>query len=212
MFNIEKFGLKIAQLRKRADMTQFELAEKLNLTRQAISKYERGESFPDVSILVSLAEVLGVTAGDLISAGEATAGEALLLEQIASGRIPQSGTASQDILGVAPLLRPSTVEKLTANLAREGINISRLAEFSEYLSDEGTCRLLEQIDCAGMTPELMGYLFPFLDEASWCLILDRILNGEMDWHLLQPLRVDLSLVEAAVMEGMLPLDAAKLWR
>ena len=56
MFNIEKFGLKIAQLRKRADMTQFELAERLNLTRQAISKYERGESFPDVTILVELAE------------------------------------------------------------------------------------------------------------------------------------------------------------
>ena len=102
MFNIEKFGLKIAQLRKRADMTQFELAERLNLTRQAISKYERGESFPDVTILVELAEALGVTAGELISAGEGTAGETRLLEQIATGQIPQSGAASQDILGIIP--------------------------------------------------------------------------------------------------------------
>jgi hypothetical protein len=34
-----------------------------------------------------------------------------------------------------------------------------------------------------------------------------ILNGEMDWHLIKPLRVDRSLVEAAVIEGVLPDEA-----
>ena len=209
MFNIDKFGLKIAQLRKRADMTQFELAERLNLTRQAISKYERRESFPDVTILVELADVLGVTAGELISAGEGTAGETRLLEQIATGQIPQSGAASQDILGIAPLLRPSTVEKLTVNLAKEGINLSRLTEIAAYLSDEGTQRLLENTDCAGMTPEMLEHLLPFMDYDSMCRILDKILNGEMDWHLIKPLRVDRSLIEAAVIEGVLPDEALR---
>ncbi len=209
MFNIEKFGLKIAQLRKRADMTQFELAERLNLTRQAISKYERGESFPDVTILVELADVLGVTAGELISAGEGTAGETQLLEQIAAGQIPQSGAASQDILGVAPLLRPSTVEKLTANLAKDGINLRYLTEFASYLSDEGTLRLLEQTDCSSMTPDVLEHLLPFMDFDSKCRILDKILAGKANWHLLKPLRVDRSLIEAAVIEGVLPWEALK---
>ncbi len=46
MFDTRKFGAFLARLRKNADMTQSELADKLNLTRQAISKYERGDSFP----------------------------------------------------------------------------------------------------------------------------------------------------------------------
>ena len=70
IFNTQKFGGYIALLRKKADMTQSELADRLNITRQAVSKYEVGDSFPDVSILVSIAEVFGVTLDELIAAGE----------------------------------------------------------------------------------------------------------------------------------------------
>jgi len=45
MFDINKFGRYLSRLRKNADMTQSELADELNLTRQAISKYENGVSF-----------------------------------------------------------------------------------------------------------------------------------------------------------------------
>lgn len=46
MFDTKKFGAYIARKRKNLDMTQAELAEKLNLTRQAISKYEVGDASP----------------------------------------------------------------------------------------------------------------------------------------------------------------------
>ena len=58
MFDTKKFGIFLARQRKNADLTQSELAEKLNLTRQAISKYELGDSFPDISILIQIAEIL----------------------------------------------------------------------------------------------------------------------------------------------------------
>jgi transcriptional regulator with XRE-family HTH domain len=48
-------------------MTQKQLAEKLNITDKAVSKWERGLGYPDVSILSSLAEVLGVTANELLN-------------------------------------------------------------------------------------------------------------------------------------------------
>ena len=57
MFDTMKFGKALSTLRKQADMTQNEVADRLNLSRQAISKYERGESFPDISILVMIAEL-----------------------------------------------------------------------------------------------------------------------------------------------------------
>ena len=61
MFDTMKFGKALSTLRKQADMTQNEVADKLNLSRQAISKYERGESFPDISVLVMIAELFHVT-------------------------------------------------------------------------------------------------------------------------------------------------------
>lgn len=44
MFDTMKFGKALSTLRKCADMTQNEVADRLNLSRQAISKYERGVS------------------------------------------------------------------------------------------------------------------------------------------------------------------------
>ncbi len=207
MFNTHAFGLKLAQLRKNADMTQSDLAERLNVTRQAVSKYETGDSFPDVTILVVMAEVFGVSVDELIGAGCPTAGEAVILRSLAHGQEPGAGATPEDVATLAPWLKPSAVEKLTVNLARQGINVSRLMEIATYLSDEGTQRLLEETDCAGITPEMLEHLLPFMDYDSRCRILDKILNGEMDWHLIGPLRVDRSLVEAAVIEGVLPDEA-----
>ncbi len=51
MFDTRKFGAFLARLRKNADMTQSELADKLNLTRQAISKYERSEAEHTVKVI-----------------------------------------------------------------------------------------------------------------------------------------------------------------
>lgn len=48
-------------------MTQIELAEKLNYSDKAVSKWERGESVPDISVLKSIADLFGVTVDYLIS-------------------------------------------------------------------------------------------------------------------------------------------------
>ena len=56
----------IIELRTAAGMTQIELAEKLNYTDKAVSKWERGESVPDVSVLLRIAELFGVTLDYLV--------------------------------------------------------------------------------------------------------------------------------------------------
>ena len=47
----------IATLRTRAHLTQFELGEKLNYSDKAVSKWERGESYPDITFLPALANI-----------------------------------------------------------------------------------------------------------------------------------------------------------
>ena len=85
MFSTIKFGGNICRLRKSADMTQSELADKIGVTRADISRYELGDSFPDVSILVLLAQTFGITTEELINAGEPSPGELKILNGIANG-------------------------------------------------------------------------------------------------------------------------------
>lgn len=61
-----QIGANIAAYRKRAGLTQAGLAEKLNYSDKAVSKWERGESVPDVLTLVQLAAQFDVTVNDLL--------------------------------------------------------------------------------------------------------------------------------------------------
>jgi transcriptional regulator with XRE-family HTH domain len=61
----------IAQMRKEQNLTQKELAETLGVTDKAVSKWERGLSCPDISLLLDLSAVLGVTASELLNGAKA---------------------------------------------------------------------------------------------------------------------------------------------
>ena len=61
-----KLGERLLALRKASGMTQEQLAEKVFVTRQAVSKWERGESVPDLELLVAIAEMYGVSLDELV--------------------------------------------------------------------------------------------------------------------------------------------------
>ena len=62
-----KIGAFIAECRKKENLTQMQLAEKLNITDRAISKWERGKSLPDSAIMLPLCEILKISVNDLLS-------------------------------------------------------------------------------------------------------------------------------------------------
>lgn len=63
----ENLATNLTKYRKNLGLTQMELAEKLNYSDKAVSKWERGESVPDLYILKQLADMFGVTIDTLIS-------------------------------------------------------------------------------------------------------------------------------------------------
>lgn len=75
--NNEKFGEFLSQMRKEKSMTQKELAEKLFVSDKTVSKWERGNSMPNVTLLLPIADVLGVTVTELLK-GEKISDEKLL--------------------------------------------------------------------------------------------------------------------------------------
>ena len=64
-----KLGQKITQLRKKSHLSQEALAEKMNVSRQAVSKWESNQSIPDIEKIVDLSELFGVTTDYLLKNG-----------------------------------------------------------------------------------------------------------------------------------------------
>ena len=62
-----KIGRFIAERRKQVGLTQAQLAEKLNITDRAVSKWETGKTMPDSSIMLELCAILGISVNDLLS-------------------------------------------------------------------------------------------------------------------------------------------------
>ena len=69
----ETFGQRLQRLRKNASLTQEDVATKLNITGQAVSKWENDVSAPDISVLVELSDILGVTLDELLGKERETA-------------------------------------------------------------------------------------------------------------------------------------------
>ena len=65
-----KIGKFIAQRRKDVSLTQMQLAEKLNITDRAVSKWERGKAMPDTSIMLELCDILKISVNELLSGEE----------------------------------------------------------------------------------------------------------------------------------------------
>ena len=62
-----KIGRFIAECRKKTNLTQMQLAEKLGITDKAISKWERGIAMPDTSIMLALCDILCISVNELLS-------------------------------------------------------------------------------------------------------------------------------------------------
>ena len=68
--DMQKVGIQIAALRKAKGITQSELGERIGVSFQAVSKWERGESLPDTAILPDLARILETTVDNILLGGE----------------------------------------------------------------------------------------------------------------------------------------------
>lgn len=116
MFDVQKIGRKVSSLRKDQNMTQMELADKMGISFQAVSNWERGNSMPDISKLAELAQVLGVTIDELLGDKKAAATVEKVLEPKMNDPLNL-----EEFVEVAPIMKPSQAEK-----SAEQMDLSKL--------------------------------------------------------------------------------------
>ena len=82
----ETLGRRIARLRLAKTATQERLAKELNVSSQAVSKWENDINYPDISLLPDLARFLGVSVDELLSGASASAQESVAAQESAADR------------------------------------------------------------------------------------------------------------------------------
>ena len=123
MFNMMNVAERILTARKKAGLTQMEVANRVGVSFQAISNWERGVSMPDISNLERLANVLGMTVDDIIC-------DPVITSIIKNEEIPEEISPDQ-FNAVSPLLMPETnielLKRIENNTDKE-LNIESLCK------------------------------------------------------------------------------------
>lgn len=94
----ETLGRRIARLRLARTATQERLAKELNVSPQAVSKWENDINYPDISLLPDLARFLGVSVDELLSGASASAQESVATQENAAEAIPAAADEPAEII------------------------------------------------------------------------------------------------------------------
>lgn len=161
MFDMNKVGQRIAQIRKQRDMTQMELADRLNISFQAVSNWERGQSMPDIAKLGEISELLD-TPIDILLDNERGA---RVIQSIQSDQLLDEPVSGEELLEIAPLLKPTELNRAVSELKKR-VDLSEVSGLLPFLNDS----MIDEIawDCYrinGLTND-MSPLGPFLKEKT----------------------------------------------
>ena len=132
MFNMQQIGRKISSLRKERNMTQMELADKLNISFQAVSNWERCNSMPDISKLPELADIFQISVDELL--GE----KSLLVEAAINDNIAECMENNQisedEVSNVLPILKPNQVGMVIEKA--DNLNWNNIAGFLPFMYED----------------------------------------------------------------------------
>lgn len=117
MFDTKEIGRKISEFRKIRNMTQMELADRLNISFQAVSNWERGNSMPDISKLPELAELFGISIDELL--GKKSELIANIIEGEGEEFPGNMLVAVDELREAAPILQPVQIEKIVEDAKQE---------------------------------------------------------------------------------------------
>ena len=149
MIDAAKVCRQIADLRKVKGLTQSQLGERLNISFQAVSKWERGETLPDVGILLDLAKVLETTVDHILNGGQR------MMEYTRRVSVAQIREGIECFVHIGELLGKDNLFYIGA---MEGIDQKMNMEFEKYLADPYT---REAMIAEALVQNIAGGVFAF---------------------------------------------------
>ena len=176
IINMHDIGMKISTLRKERDMTQLELADKMGVSYQAVSSWERGATMPDISRLPDISQVLGVSIDELF--GNSTQAEMVknVLNRQTDAYTQDNKPNINDIAEIAPILKPSQVDNLVEKADTATLSLSALTSLAPFLSQELLGQFALKAEDMGDI-DVLHKLAPFLGKEPLDQLARRLENA-----------------------------------
>jgi transcriptional regulator with XRE-family HTH domain len=152
-------GVKISEYRKAKNLTQMELADLLNVSHQAISNWERGETMPDITKLPEIAEIFNTTIDQLLNSEKG----AKIISNVVSGKISEKLTI-EEFKNISPILKPKQIEDLSDELKVD--NFDDIISILPFIGEETADKLVtEALDHLNNVDNIVSIL-PFVNEET----------------------------------------------
>ena len=149
MIDNQKVGRRIAALRKQSGLTQQQLAAMMNVSHQAVSKWEGGQAMPDIQTLLGLTRFFGLTVEQLVEPAEdeeESDGIEAGHTEPEMGDIPEmeaNNMSIQQLLQMAPYMTKEAVEEIAMGMEAE-LTASQIARLAPYVTPECVEALIEK--------------------------------------------------------------------
>lgn len=175
MLDARVIGSYLSRLRKEADFTQVALADQLNVSHQAVSKWERGESIPDIGSLSEIAKKFNVSVDQLLNGGrKKPVGDVeSLVNHIVKNRPEQAAelintgeTEMEGLVEVAPLVKTSALKKITGPIHKDRFTFEHLAQLAPFLDGETLDAMIRETERTDVNYDEIFSLAPFLKADS----------------------------------------------
>ena len=173
MFDTENIGMRISELRKAKNMTQMELADHMNISFQAVSNWERGNSMPDISKLPELAELFGVSIDEILGKQSNLINNAV--NDNLESYLENNSVTVEELSEAAPILTAKQVDA-----AIKDIHISSIEEIEEilpFISQDLIVQLAWKAVNEGNYRDL-PQIMPFINREAIDKIADTIYHKE----------------------------------
>ena len=171
MFDMRTIGRRISDLRKANNMTQMELADRLNISFQAVSNWERGNSMPDISKLPELADMFDTTIDELLGASS------VLLDSVVHDQLQEyldgNEVTSEELSEVAAVLKPDQVDSIFLRVGHE--NLKEMTGLLPFLRSDMIDKLAKAA-AAQRDYDALSTMAPFVSEG----VIDEIAKAMLD--------------------------------
>ena len=209
MFDTMQVARKLREARIARNMTQVNLADAMEVSYQAVSNWERGNSMPDISKLSQLCEILGISIDELLGAQPAAGTIKKVLKNEENKEMREVEPVSlEELAEVAQLLPPKEVSSIVEENAKcfgEELPLSAILTLAPFLETELLDQLAERVGDADI--QGLNGLAPFLSTETLDRLAEKI--SDVDIHALTSLAPFLSegtlgkLAEAKLASGEL---------
>ena len=174
-FDMKRIGRNIAHYRKAKNMTQMNLADQMNISFQAVSNWERGQTMPDIAKLPELASILDCTIDLLL--GDPRSSQ--VVKQVITEEPEAVDMTLYELSAVAPALEPERTERIFRERVKQTkpIDFTALIAMAPFLDEESLAEAVNEAIDQGTKIDVLSALAPFLSSESLSAICSKLLNA-----------------------------------